>query len=112
MKAGFLKQTFEARGYPQAIDVGGELIAGPFCVHCGNPFSLHRDMRCPNRHMHPVFPPPLLPFEKPLRCVLMEGHRGAHRFDPPPTGTFQAWPGDGPVARCAVDENEAKRGVA
>lgn len=59
---GYLRQTFDARPYPEAIDIGGELVAGPFCVHCGNPLSLHGpDSRCPNRSLHPAFPAPRLP---------------------------------------------------
>jgi hypothetical protein len=73
-KRRYLKQSFQARKYPSAIalppadfDTGldGEIIAGPFCVHCGNPFSLHSaTLRCPDRHLHPAFPPPRLPFKE------------------------------------------------
>lgn len=63
MTRTYLKQTFTARPFPMAIDIAGELIAGPFCVHCGNPFTLHGPaQRCPDRHLHPLFPPPNLPF--------------------------------------------------
>lgn len=43
---------FEARKLPQMIDLNGEIVAGPFCRHCGYPLSLHSDgivLRCPRR---------------------------------------------------------------
>lgn len=64
-KQGYLRQTFEARPLPEMIDFGGEIVAGPFCFHCGNPLSLHGpDTRCPNRHLHPGFPAPNLPYKE------------------------------------------------
>lgn len=33
--------TFEARDLPEMIEVGGEMVVGPFCRHCGWPLSLH-----------------------------------------------------------------------
>lgn len=56
----WLKSSFAPRDLPEAIWIGEEAIAGPFCVHCGNPLSLHRaeGARCPDRILHPVFPPP------------------------------------------------------
>ncbi len=39
---------FEARPLPQVIWVGDEAVVGPFCKHCGYPFSLHSDkLLCP-----------------------------------------------------------------
>lgn len=39
---------FEARPLPQVIWVQDEPVVGPFCVHCGYPFSLHSpEMLCP-----------------------------------------------------------------
>jgi hypothetical protein len=32
---------FEARPLPEMIDLNGEIVAGPFCKHCGYPFTLH-----------------------------------------------------------------------
>lgn len=68
---GYLRQRFAAREFPKAIflpgpgddpERGEECIAGPFCRHCGNPYSLHGvKLRCPDRHLHPLFPPPRLP---------------------------------------------------
>lgn len=68
----YLKQTFSPRALPQMVSIigpdprdpemGAEDIIGPFCRHCGNPLSLHGPrLRCPNRHLHPLFPPPALP---------------------------------------------------
>lgn len=56
----WLRSSFAPRDLPEAIWIGEEIIAGPFCVHCGNPWSLHRadGARCPDRILHPVFPPP------------------------------------------------------
>lgn len=34
---------FEARALPTMIELGGEMVAGPFCRHCGYPLSLHSD---------------------------------------------------------------------
>lgn len=40
---------FEARPLPEMIDLNGEIVAGPFCTHCGYPFSLHSpDLLCPS----------------------------------------------------------------
>lgn len=77
---GFMRSTFSPRAYPEVIvlpgieigaaipggdgdlDTQAEYIVGPFCVHCGNPLSLHgeglTDMRCPNRVLHPLLPNP------------------------------------------------------
>lgn len=64
--AKFLKQTFDARQFPQMIWVGDTPFIGPFCFHCGNPKADHGpDERCPNRHLHPLFPPPNLPYKQP-----------------------------------------------
>lgn len=39
---------FEARTLPEVIWLGDEAVAGPFCVHCGYPFSLHSpELLCP-----------------------------------------------------------------
>jgi hypothetical protein len=56
----WMKSAFLARELPEAIFIGDEAIAGPFCQHCGNPLSLHRadGLRCPDRIVHPAFPPP------------------------------------------------------
>lgn len=44
---------FEARPLPQMIEVGGEMVVGPFCRHCGYPFTLHGNgLLCP---AHPNF---------------------------------------------------------
>jgi hypothetical protein len=57
--ADFMRSTFSAREFPEVIWLGDEAIVGPFCRHCGNPFSLHGiGSHCPNRVLHPVFPPP------------------------------------------------------
>lgn len=41
---------FEARELPTAVEVGGEFVAGPFCRHCGYPFTLHSpELLCPVR---------------------------------------------------------------
>lgn len=62
-KRTYLKQQFAARDLPEMIDINGEIVVGPFCFHCGNPLSLHGpDSRCPNQHLHPLFPPPNLPY--------------------------------------------------
>lgn len=61
----FLKQTFDARPYPEVIWVGDEAFVGPFCFHCGNPYLFHGpDRRCPNRVLHPLFPQPNLPVKQ------------------------------------------------
>ena len=61
----YLTQTFDPRELPEMIDIAGEIVAGPFCVHCGNPLSLHSGHkggpRCPDRQLHPLFPTPNLP---------------------------------------------------
>lgn len=63
INAEFLRQTFDARPFPEAIFIGEDAVIGPFCVHCGNPLHMHGpDRRCPNRHLHPLFPPPNLPY--------------------------------------------------
>lgn len=55
----YMRSSFRGRALPEAIWIGDECIAGPFCVHCGNPFSMHGfDLHCPDRVLHPVFPPP------------------------------------------------------
>lgn len=42
--------SFEARPLPEMIEVGGEMVVGPFCRHCGYPLSLHgRGLRCPTK---------------------------------------------------------------
>lgn len=40
---------FEARPLPTAMWFGDEVVAGPFCKHCGYPLTLHRGDRmwCP-----------------------------------------------------------------
>jgi hypothetical protein len=40
---------FEARPLPMAIWLNEEVVAGPFCKHCGYPLTLHRtdSMWCP-----------------------------------------------------------------
>lgn len=50
---------FEPRDLPTAIWLRDEAIAGPFCVHCGYPLSMHRegDLAC-RALPHPAFPPP------------------------------------------------------
>lgn len=55
---GFLwLSRFEAREYPEAIWIHEEVIVGPFCVHCGNPFSMHGPgLRCRNHRIHPLLP--------------------------------------------------------
>jgi hypothetical protein len=59
---GYLRQTFEARALPELIEFGEVVVVGPFCVHCGNPLSAHGpEQRCPNQHLHPLYPPPRLP---------------------------------------------------
>lgn len=59
----FLQQQFEARQYPSAIEIGGQMIAGPFCLHCGNPATMHGpSSRCPSQHLHPLFPSPNLSY--------------------------------------------------
>lgn len=49
---------FEARALPEMIEVGGEIVAGPFCVHCGYPFTLHGpSLQCrarPNPILRPI----------------------------------------------------------
>jgi hypothetical protein len=53
------ERIFIARALPEVIVLGdGEAIAGPFCVNCGNPASVHRptDAACPVRRLHPGFP--------------------------------------------------------
>ena len=49
---------FEARDLPTAIFLGEEAIAGPFCRHCGWPFSMHGpEMQCrltPNALLGPI----------------------------------------------------------
>lgn len=42
---------FEARDYPTVIWLRDEPVAGPFCVHCGYPMTLHSDdgLRCPTK---------------------------------------------------------------
>lgn len=75
-KQKYLKQTFQARDLPSAIFIGEECIAGPFCFHCGNPFSLHGPRsRCPNQHLHPLFPPPNLPWKNPPKKELSFGEK-------------------------------------
>lgn len=38
---------FEPRPLPEAVFLGEECIAGPFCIHCGWPLSLHGpQLRC------------------------------------------------------------------
>jgi hypothetical protein len=36
----------------------GEVISGPFCLNCGNAYSIHRpeDEACPVRRLHPALP--------------------------------------------------------
>lgn len=56
---GYMRSTFTARQYPEVIFIHDEPIVGPFCVHCGNPLSLHGEGSvCPNRILHPLFPNP------------------------------------------------------
>lgn len=39
---------FEPRDLPTVIWIQDEAVAGPFCIHCGYPFSLHSDkLLCP-----------------------------------------------------------------
>lgn len=55
----YMRSSFRSRGLPEAIFIGEEAVVGPFCVHCGNPFFMHgRDGHCPDRVLHPLFPPP------------------------------------------------------
>lgn len=60
----YMKATFLGRPFPEAIFLPGtadmdECIVGPFCVHCGNPFTMHGPgLRCPNQILHPLFPNP------------------------------------------------------
>lgn len=52
-------RIFVPRKAPLVIILGdGESIAGPFCVNCGNPASIHRpsDDACPVRRLHPLMP--------------------------------------------------------
>lgn len=48
---------FEARALPTAIEVGGEFIAGPFCVHCGYPFTMHGPHMLCRRIPNPIMGP-------------------------------------------------------
>jgi hypothetical protein len=53
------ERIFVPRSLPEVIVFGdGEAVAGPFCVNCGNPKSVHRDTddACPVRRLHPLFP--------------------------------------------------------
>lgn len=40
---------FEARELPEVIFLGDEAVPGPFCVHCGYPWLLHKgaEALCP-----------------------------------------------------------------
>lgn len=59
LRLTYLRSSFAPRDLPEAIWIGEEVVVGPFCVHCGNPLTLHGpDDRCPDRTLHPVFPPP------------------------------------------------------
>lgn len=40
-KIEYLTQTFEPRNLPTVIWLRDEAIVGPFCIHCGWPFTLH-----------------------------------------------------------------------
>jgi hypothetical protein len=33
--------SFEARPLPEMIELGGEMVVGPFCAHCGYPLAMH-----------------------------------------------------------------------
>jgi hypothetical protein len=67
LDARYMKSTFLGRQYPEAIFFApdGEAqdedcVVGPFCQHCGNPFSMHGPgSRCPNSILHPLFPNPM-----------------------------------------------------
>lgn len=48
---------FEPRDLPTVIWLRDEPIVGPFCVHCGWPFSLHNEeMLCP-KEPNALLPP-------------------------------------------------------
>jgi hypothetical protein len=48
---------FEARDLPTVVWIRDEAIVGPFCIHCGWPFSLHsHEMLCP-KEPNPILGP-------------------------------------------------------
>lgn len=60
---------FEPRDLPTAIWFGDECIAGPFCIHCGYPLSLHGpELQC-SRWAHPLFPKPACDCHRLVRGV-------------------------------------------
>lgn len=69
---------FEPRDLPTAVFLGDEVVAGPFCVHCGYPLTMHSDeLLCPklaNRILGPA-----------CSCHRIEP-REVTMLVPPPTG--------------------------